>query len=83
MIQDKINAIEGQPQTSDGSDVRGNETAAQLEKKKNDEADAMQAKLTKIYKNGDIDNKQKIAEMVDLFNEEVIEFYKNSFMDIV
>ena len=43
----------------------------------------MITKLTKIYKNGDLDNKQKIAQMVDLFNEEVIEFYKTSFMDIV
>jgi len=43
----------------------------------------MQAKLNKIYKNGDEDNQNKIISMVGLFNEEVIEFYKNSFMDIV
>jgi len=43
----------------------------------------MLAKLTKIYKNGEEDNQNKIVSMVDLFNEEVIEFYKNSFMDIV
>ena len=43
----------------------------------------MQATVQKLYKNGELDNKQKIAQMADLFNEEVIEFYKNSFIDIV
>lgn len=53
------------------------------DKKKHEEADQLQAKLQKIYKNGEHDNKQKIAAMADLFNEEVIEFYKTSFTDIV
>ena len=80
MIQEKITAIEGQPQTKE----EANPLPALLnDKKKHEEADQLQAKLQKIYKNGDLDNKQKIAAMADLFNEEVIEFYKKSFTDIV
>ena len=80
MIQEKITAIEGQPQTKEET----NPLPALLnDKKKHEEADQLQAKLQKIYKNGDLDNKQKIAAMADLFNEEVIEFYKKSFTDIV
>ena len=80
MIQEKITAIEGQPQVLEEQ----NPLPALLnDKKKHEEADQLQAKLQKIYKNGDLDNKQKIAAMADLFNDEVIEFYKTSFTEIV
>lgn len=82
MIQEKITAIEAQPQPT--ADETQNPLPALLnDKKKHEEADQLQVKLQKIYKNGDLDNKQKIAQMADLFNEEVIEFYRNSFTDIV
>ena len=80
MIQEKITAIEGQPQASQDKDPL---PALLNDKKKHEEADQLAGKLSKIYKNSDLDNKQKIAQMADLFNEEVIEFYKNSFTDIV
>ena len=81
MIQEKITAIEAQPQPAD--DSKNPLPALLTDKKKHEEADQLQLKLQKIYKNGDIDNKQKIAQMADLFNEEVIEFYRKSFTDIV
>lgn len=82
MIQEKITAIEAQPQPT--VDETQNPLPALLnDKKKHEEADLLQMKLQKIYKNGEIDNKQKIAQMADLFNEEVIEFYRTSFTEIV
>ena len=82
MIQEKITAIEAQPQPT--ADETQNPLPALLnDKKKHEEADLLQMKLQKIYKNGEIDNKQKIAQMADLFNEEVIEFYRTSFTEIV
>ena len=40
-------------------------------------------KVKNIYKNDDFDNKQKIAAMADLFNDEIIQFYRTSFADVV
>ena len=55
MIQEKITAIEGKPQAQK-EDV--NPLPALLnDKKKHEEADQLQAKLQKIYKNNDLDNK--------------------------
>ena len=45
--------------------------------------DAINAKLTKLFQNKDLDNKQKIAEMVELFNAEVRPQYQQSFKDVV
>lgn len=55
MIQEKITAIEGKPQVQK-EDI--NPLPALLnDKKKHEEADQLQAKLQKIYKNNDLDNK--------------------------
>ena len=81
MIQDKITAIEGKPQVQK-EDV--NPLPALLnDKKKHEEADQLQGKLHKFYKSNELDNKNKIAAIAALFNEEVIEFYRKSFTDIV
>lgn len=53
------------------------------DKKKHEEADQFQGKLHKIYKDNEKDNKKKIAAMADMFNDEVIDFYRKSFTDIV
>ena len=44
--------------------------------------DAQRAKLTKIY-GMDADNKEKIAQMVKLYHEEVIVNYKKNFEDVM
>ena len=77
MIKQKLDILEP---IQNGSDKP---SAYQLDKKKNEEVEAMQLKLTDIYKNKNTDNKQKIEEMAELFNGEVMEYYKNCFMDIV
>ena len=43
----------------------------------------MQAKITKIFQNGDLDNKEKIAQMVKIYEEEIIPGYKQSFQNVV
>ena len=81
MIQEKLNMFEG---SKPAPKEEVNPLPALLnDKKKHEEADQLQGKLQKIYKNNDIDNKQKIAQIADLFNDEVIEFYRKSFTDIV
>lgn len=77
MIQEKITAIEGKPliQKEDLNPI----PALLNDKKKHEEADQLQGKLQKIYKNNDLENKQKIQTMSDLFYSEVIEFYRRSF----
>ena len=36
-----------------------------------------------MYQNKDVDNKQKIAEMVELFNTEIVPQYKQAFKNVV
>lgn len=81
MIQEKITAIEGKPsiQKEDINPI----PALLNDKKKHEEADQLQVKLQKIYKSNDLNDKQKIASIAELFNSEVIEFYRRSFQEIV
>ena len=43
----------------------------------------LEAKINKIYKNEDLDNKQKIAQLVELFNNEVVTEYQKGFVNVV
>jgi|TARA_B110001450_G_scaffold246548_1_gene260714 hypothetical protein len=45
--------------------------------------DDLQAKLTKLYQNKDIDNKQKIAEMVTLFNNNILPNYRTQYEKVL
>ena len=39
--------------------------------------------MDKLYKDKEMDNKTKIAKLVDLFNTEIVESYKTAFENVV
>ena len=43
----------------------------------------LEAKVNKIYKTHDQDNKAKIAQLVELFNNEIVTQYKRAFENVV
>ena len=43
----------------------------------------LEGKVNKIYKNSDLDNKQKIGQLVELFNNEIVVQYKKAFENVV
>ena len=43
----------------------------------------LEATVNKIYQNHDIDNKAKIAQLRDLFNNEIVTQYKKAFENVV
>ena len=44
---------------------------------------ALEKRITAIYKNEDEDNKTKISKLVELFNNEVVVQYKKVFENVV
>ena len=47
------------------------------------ECDALQNKLNSIYNDKEKENKEKLKLIHDLFHDEIMTFYKNSFDDLV
>ena len=45
--------------------------------------DKLEQKLKKIYGNQELNNKQKVDEMVKLYNDDVIIGYKKAFQSVV
>ena len=43
----------------------------------------LEAKVNKIYKNHEIDNKAKIEKLVEMFNSEIVTQYKKAFENVV
>jgi len=64
-------------------ETEGGETAAKSQQKTGSVEDALLAKAEKINKNGDLDNKQKIEAMVELFDKEAIVQYRKIFEDVI
>lgn len=75
MIQQKLSLFEGEPESIiPGNKIITSQTPIE---------DGIQAKLTKIYGNKDVDNKVKIAEMVKLFDDEVLPNYRKNFENVM
>lgn len=79
MLQDKVNLFENEdkekPKTNGANANKSLYTGAHEDK--------LQAKITKIFQNGDLDNKDKIAQMVKIYNEEIITGYSQTFKNVV
>ena len=58
-------------------------TKAPTKQPKIQECDALQNKLNSIYNDKEKDNKEKLKLIRDLFHDEIMTFYKNSFDDLV
>ena len=49
----------------------------------NKEADKLAAKLQKILKDGDADNKDKISQVVTIYNDEIIDVFSRAYNDLI
>lgn len=78
MLQDKVNLFD-----NEGSAPKSNGANADKSLYSGAYEDKLQAKITKIFQSGDIDNKEKIAQMVKIYDEEIIIGYKQTFKDVV
>ena len=78
MLQDKVNLFENQ-----NEDPKSNGASADKSLYAGAFEDKLQAKITKIFQSGDLDNKEKIAQMVKIYEEEIITGYKQTFKDVV
>ena len=58
-------------------------TKAPIKQPKIQECDALQNKLNSIYNDKEKDKKEKLKLIRDLFHDEIMTFYKNSFDDLV
>lgn len=79
MIQDKVSLIENtndDPAKNNKSKANSKLYAGALE-------DKLQAKIQKIYKNGELDNKEKVKQMAKIYEEEVIVEYENAYRDVI
>ena len=72
MIEAKMNLLENSGVTAESS-----------KKNENNVENILEAKLQKIFQNGDLDNKEKIAQMTELFNNEIIPNYRDTMAKIV
>merc|ERR1711871_1129917 len=71
MLQDKVNLIENISEDPNkiGANSKGKLYAGAHE-------DKLQDRVTKIFKNGNIENKEKITQMIKIYEEEIITGYE-------
>ena len=74
MIQDKLNIFENIASTDDS--YKQELYAGALE-------DKLELTLKKIYNNGELDNKQKIEQMIEFYNTEVLKEYRGAFESVI
>lgn len=76
MIMEKLNVFEQIAPASESTPSMSDLYAGANE-------DKLEKKLKKIYGNQEIDNKQKIEQMVQLFNDEIIVEYRKAFESVI
>lgn len=78
MLKEKMNLIENNSEdpTNVGAQPNGRLYAGAVE-------DKLQARITKIFGNAELDNKEKITQMVKIYEEEIITGYEQTFKDVV
>lgn len=81
MIKAKLSLFDDN--SSDGIKMSSNGVNDKSSDDSNSVGNNFLAKLNKFYKNEESENKQKITEMVDLFNAEVIVAYQKVYADTI
>ena len=82
MVQEKLSQLEMLQSTQETRQNLLESKAAQNENLMK-ECDKLAARMQTIQKDGELDHKQKIAQISDIFNDEIVALFNKAYQDLL